>query len=143
MIYLFENITPYQLLKRKYKGAEPTQRDKQLVENLITNQKLNYGVVNVLVDYVLKVNDNKLNKNFIETIAGQWKRKNIQTVEEAMKLAEKDHKKYKELNNSTKQVKSKKEVVDTTPSWFEKNLDKKQASIDEINEMSDILDNLI
>ena len=30
MVYTFENITPYQLLKAKYKGAEPTERDKKL-----------------------------------------------------------------------------------------------------------------
>jgi replication initiation and membrane attachment protein len=31
MVYTFENITPYQLLKAKYKGAEPTDRDKKLI----------------------------------------------------------------------------------------------------------------
>ena len=35
MIYTFENITPYQLLKAKYKGGEPTDRDKKLIENLL------------------------------------------------------------------------------------------------------------
>ena len=57
MIYTFENITPYQLLKAKYNGAEPTDRDKKLVESLLIDQKLNPGVINVLVSYVLKTNN--------------------------------------------------------------------------------------
>lgn len=35
LIYTFENISPYQLLKAKYKGAEPTERDKRLIESLL------------------------------------------------------------------------------------------------------------
>ena len=52
-------------------------------------QKLNPGVVNVLISYVLQVNDQQLKKSYVETIAGQWKRLNIETVEDAMKLTEK------------------------------------------------------
>ena len=29
MVYTFENVNPYQLLKARYKGAEPTDRDKR------------------------------------------------------------------------------------------------------------------
>ena len=96
MVYAFENLTPYQFLKAKYKGAEPTDRDKRLIENLLIDQKLNPGVVNVLISYVLKINHEQLKKSYVETIAGQWKRLNIETVEEAMKIAEKEHKKIQE-----------------------------------------------
>ena len=98
MVYTFENITPYQLLKAKYKGAEPTDRDKKLIENLLIDQKLNPGVVNVLISYVLKVNNEQLKKSYVETIAGQWKRLNIETVEEAMRVTEKEHKKNEKNN---------------------------------------------
>ena len=97
LIYTFENISPYQLLKAKYKGAEPTERDKRLIESLLVDQKLNYGVVNVLISYVLKTNNQQLKKSYVETIAGQWKRLNIETVEEAMDISEKEHKKLKRL----------------------------------------------
>ena len=108
MVYAFENLTPYQFLKAKYKGAEPTDRDKRLIENLLIDQKLNPGVVNVLIAYVLKINHEQLKKSYVETIAGQWKRLNIETVEDAMKVAEKEHKKMKNLlnKNKTKTTKS-------------------------------------
>jgi replication initiation and membrane attachment protein len=48
------------------------------------------AVVNVLLDYVMKINNKKLTKNFVETIAGQWKRLNIETAEDAMNQAEKE-----------------------------------------------------
>ena len=101
MVYTFENLTPYEFLKAKYKGAEPTTRDKRLIESLLIDQKLNPGVVNVLIAYVLKINDEKLNKSYVETIAGQWKRLNIETVEDAMRITEKEHKKNKKLINKT------------------------------------------
>ena len=50
-------------------------------------------MVNVLIDYVLKKNNNKLNNAFVETIAGQWKRLGIETAKDAMEVAEKEHKK--------------------------------------------------
>ena len=65
MIYTFETISPYQLLKSKNKDAEPTKRDMKLVEDLMIDYKLNAGVVNVLIDYVLKTNDNKLNRSLV------------------------------------------------------------------------------
>ena len=123
MIYTFETTTPYDLLCSKNNGAEPTKRDLKLVEDLIIDYSLKAGVVNVLIDYVLKTNENKLTRNLVETIAGQWQRLKIETVEDAMSLAEKEHKKY----NKTK---VKKEVVkeEKIPEWFDKTPVKKQAS---------------
>ena len=71
MIYTFETINPYELLKSKNNGAEPTARDLKLAEDLIIKYGLNYGVVNVLIDYILKTQDNKLNRKLAEAIAGQ------------------------------------------------------------------------
>ena len=62
---------------------------------LIIGYGLKPGVVNVLIDYILKTNNNKLTRNLAETIAGQWQRLKIETVDEAMRVAEKEHKKYK------------------------------------------------
>lgn len=122
MVYAFENLNPYQFLKAKYKGAEPTDRDKRLIESLLVDQKLNPGVVNVLIAYVLKINNEQLKKSYVETIAGQWKRLNIETVEDAMRITEKEHKKLKKAiaEKATKsQTISKKIKENTTvPAWF-------------------------
>ena len=93
IIAVFENTTPHDFLKSKYKGSSPTSRDLKLLEELLEDVKLQPAVVNVLVDYVLKKNNNKLNQAFVETIAGQWKRNGVETAKEAMELAIQENKK--------------------------------------------------
>ena len=144
MIYTFESITPYELLKAKYKGAEPTDRDKRIIESLLVDQELSTGVVNVIIAYTLKTNNERLTKSYIETIAGQMKRLNVETVEEAMSVTEKEHKKLKKLfnkNNNTYQPK--KEVKEELPEWFKTNPEKVTTTQEDSKEMEDILKELV
>ena len=143
MIYTFENITPYDYLKSKYHGAEPSTRDLRLIESLLVDFKLQPGVVNVLISYVLKINNQKLNKNYVETIAGQWKRLNIETVEEAMKTSEKEHKKVKKTLNvksNSSKVNKKSEAL---PMWFDKEINNTEIKEEERKELDDLLKEFI
>ena len=146
MVYTFENTSPYDYLRSKYKGAEPTKRDLQLIEELMIDQKLSAGVVNVLISYALKVNNQKLNRSYLETIAGQWKRLNIETVEEAMKLTEKEYKKMKKLattKSKSKTVVKKNTKEDILPDWFDKDLSTDNNSEEESLELNKIIDSLV
>ena len=144
MVYAFENLTPYQFLKAKYKGAEPTDRDKRLIENLLIDQKLNPGVVNVLIAYVLKINHEQLKKSYVETIAGQWKRLNIETVEDAMKTAEREHKKMKKVLTKDKaKTSTTKKQEAKLPAWFDKELENNETSEEEVEELNKILEQLV
>ena len=136
MIYVFENTSPYNFLKGANKGAKPAERDLNVLESLLTDFKLNPGVVNVLIDYVLKINNKKLTKNFIEAIASQWKRLNIETVEEAMKAAEKEYKKSKVIVEDKKYIKQSNEVL---PEWFDKKIEKKKISEENEKSLKDML----
>ena len=146
MVYTFENTSPYEFLRAQYKGSNPTSRDLKLVESLLVDQKLNPGVVNVLISYVLKLNNQKLNKNYIETIAGQWKRLNIETVEDAMRTTEREHKKMKKMMENKKTSTTKyvgKKTEEKLPAWFDKELEKKEISEEEVEEMDKILEELV
>ena len=136
IIAVFENTTPYDFLKSKYHGATPTSRDLKLLELLMIDLELNPAVVNVLIDYVLKKNNNKLSVNYVETIAGQWKRAGVKTAREAMDLAEKEHKKMMK-NNDKKVFKNVKESL--VPVWFDKNLEKSEISDEEAKELEELL----
>ena len=138
MIYTFETITPYELLKSKNNDAEPTARDLRLAEDLIIVYGLKPGVVNVLIDYILKTNNNKLTRNLAETIAGQWQRLKIETVDEAMRVAEKEHKKYRKATATTT-VKQKVIKEEKIPDWFNKKIEKQTASLEEQEAMQDLL----
>ena len=136
MIYVFESISPYNFLKSKYNGAKPTTRDLNLIENLMVDVGLRPAVINVLIDYVMKINNKKLSKNFVETIAGQWKRLNIETAEDAMNQAEKEYKKGKKKVQE-KSYSKKKEIE--LPEWFDKTIDKKEITKEEENNLKDML----
>lgn len=143
MVYTFENISPYDYLRAKYKGAEPTTRDLRLIENLLVDQKLAPGVVNVLLAYVLKINNQKLNKSYIETIVGQWKRLNIETVEDAMRITEKEHKKMKKIIDKDSPRKSVAKKKEQLPAWFDKDLEKTTPTEEEKDELDRILQELV
>ena len=116
MIYTFETISPRELLINKNNGNEPTRRDLKLIEDLLVDYKLKPGVVNVLLDYAINVNNKKLTRGFVETIAGEWQRKGIETVEDAMNNCEKVHKKSSKRNYKDDNVNMK------TPDWFDKEI---------------------
>ena len=136
MIYTFETVDPYHFLKNKYNGVKPTSRDLNMLESLMNDLGLRPAVVNVLVDYVMRVNDKKLAKNFIETIAGQWKRLGIETAEDAMNQAYKESKKKKVVVSSKNKIKKEEEIL---PEWFNKEIKKEEISIEEEKEVKDLL----
>ena len=134
LIYTFETTSPYDFITGKNKGIRPSKSDLLLIEKLMVDYDLTPGVVNVLIDYVLKINDNKLTKNFVLAIANQWKRSNIKSVEEAINLCKKENKAKKKQNTKiTKEVK---------PDWFNKNIEEDLASTDDIAKLEASLKNL-
>lgn len=119
-IYYFETTSPHDFLYEKNNNVEPSASELKIIESLMLDYNLNPGVVNVLIDYVLRINNNKITKSFLSTIASQWVRNKVETVEQAMKLAEKE---YSNRNKSIKKVDS--QVV---PEWFNKNIEKSNVS---------------
>lgn len=135
MIYVFENTKPYDFLTSKNKGIKPTVRDLKLMEHLAVDFDLPPGVINVLIDYALRVNDGKLNQKYLEAIASTWSRKGIKTVADAMEAAEKGHKKViKTVNNSH----SKTEVK--VPSWMNKENNREEMSEEELKELESMFE---
>lgn len=135
MVYIFENTSPFDFLRSKYHGVEPTARDLRLLEYLAIDLELKPSVINVLIDYCLKSNNNKLVKAYVETIAGQWKRLNIETADAAMRAAEREHKKNKsKVSSSTAKTKEA-----STPIWFDAKNDVQEISEEEKSELESML----
>ncbi len=133
MIHLFETTSPYDFICSKYKSGTPTNSDLNIISYLLLDLDLKAGVVNVLVDYVLRINNNKLTKSFVETIAAQWKKSNIETVEDAMNIAEEEYKKKK--NISTKKIVKQ----DKKPDWFHLDVQTNEATSEEIEALEKML----
>ena len=135
IIGVFENTSPYNFLKNKNKGANPTLRELKLLESLLIDVGLKPAVVNVLIDYVLRTNNNKLSAPLIETIATHWKREGIETAVEAMNLAEKQNKKYtKKMHDINPKVK-----IIEKPIWFNENIEKETITKEESEELEELL----
>lgn len=105
MKYL-DSITPYELLKEKQGGSEPVFHDLMIVETLMVQLGLKPAVVNVLIEYVLGKNNNRLSKRYCEAIGSSWARKHIETSMDA----------YYELMNQDEETidtNTKQETVDS------------------------------
>ncbi|MET3196394.1 DnaD domain protein [Gottfriedia sp. OAE603] len=90
LIQCFETISPRQYLKEISGGAEPSEADLKIIEEIMIDQKLLPGVANVLIDYVMIRLDKKLSRNYVIKIASHWARKGVTTVKQAMDLARKE-----------------------------------------------------
>ena len=133
IIQMFENINPVDFLRKKYKGVKPTSRDIKIIETLVIDLQMTPAVVNVLLDYVLRKNNNRLSQAYIETIAGQWKRAGLKTAAEAMDFAEKENKRM-----------SKKIAVepksDKEPVWFNTINEKEELTSEEQKELETLFE---
>ena len=132
IVAMFENISPYDFLKRKNGGTNPTARDLKLVESLLIDLELTPAVVNVLLDYCLKTNNNKLVTAYVETIAGQWKRAGLKSAEDAMTFALKERKKTVKKPNNTV-------VKKAVPEWFNKDISSTDISKEEQEALEEML----
>lgn len=133
MIYRYETESPYDFLASK-DGVEISAVETDILKMLIVDIGLKPGVVNVLIDYVLKTSENKLVKSFIENKALEWKRNNIETVVDAIEAGKKDRKR----RNSTKETKT----VTKVPTWMNKELDSSEASAEEEKAFREKLKNM-
>ncbi|SEQ71917.1 replication initiation and membrane attachment family protein [Piscibacillus halophilus] len=130
LIERFNSISHRELLEDLSSSGRASMKEIDMITSIMEEHGLSQPVMNVLVDYVLKRNQNKLSKNYIETIAAHWSREDISTAKEAMNIAKREHHMYetwkqKKNQNQKKQQRSK-EVL---PKWFEEERkQKKQTS---------------
>ncbi|CQR48098.1 Replication initiation and membrane attachment protein [Paraliobacillus sp. PM-2] len=148
-VQMLEEISPRQLLEDLSNGNQASKQDLKMIADVMSQQGLTPGVMNVLIHYVMLKTDMKLTKSYLEKIASHWARKNVKTVRQAMTLAKSEHNKYQQWSTQKKpryQKSGKKEVV---PDWFRKQKDKQeqdeqkiqneQQSSDSTSDVSELL----
>ncbi|MGE5456584.1 MAG: replication initiation and membrane attachment family protein [Ignavibacteriales bacterium] len=133
IVYQFETTSPHDFLAMKNGGTRLSKAELAILEYLSLDMQLKPGVINVLIDYVLKINENKLIRPFIEVIASQWKRSKIETVENAMRIAEEEYK-----NRNHKPKKSEGKIVVDKPDWLDKEIEAEAPTDIEIEEMEEM-----
>lgn len=140
IIKIFESTSPYDFISSKYKSGRPSDSDIKIISYLVLDLNLQPGVVNVLLDYVLKINDNKLTKKFVDAIASQWKKSNIETVEDAMNIAEQEYKKNQKWKSTTTSNTLKVKKNEQEPKWFKEDIEENSATQEEIDALEALLE---
>lgn len=77
-------LNPISYLKYLQKSDLMVQADVKLLESLSKEFGLNNAVINVLIEYVWNRNNYDLNKNYTQKIASVWKRRKVETLEDAI-----------------------------------------------------------
>ena len=123
-IHYLETTSPLEVMKHNHNGGEVVEADLAIIENVMMNQNLNPGVVNVLIEYVMMKAEKKFTKNYVEKIAGHWSRMKIVTVKDAMELARNEHRKYQtwvEGNKNNPKDRRRKAIrTEMVPEWMNK-----------------------
>lgn len=110
---MLQELEPFQFLRIKQGNMEPSAQDVKLVEDLSLMSKLNPGVINVLLDYVMINKQNTLPYNYVMKIAASLARENIETAIEAMEYFTNYKTKYTRLKKEEEKIET---VIKTEPS---------------------------
>jgi len=83
-VEMLQELEPFQYLRILQGNMEPSKQDVKLIEDLSLMTKLDPGVINVLLDYVMFNKQNTLPYNYVMKIASSLVRENITSAMEAI-----------------------------------------------------------
>ena len=91
---MLKELDPFEFLKIKQNNQDASFGDIKLLEDLSYVSKLTPEVINVLIDYVMLKQDNKLPYNYVMKVASSLSNAGVKTAEEAMSYFYKIRDKY-------------------------------------------------
>ncbi|MEB7746787.1 DnaD domain protein [Staphylococcus equorum] len=132
-----EETSPIDMLA-SWSESEPTTQQKYMIEELVEREQLSFGVINILLQFVMLKEDMKLPKTYIFEIASNWKKKGIKTAEQAYNYAIKVNQPKTE-NKSSKSYYKQKQLAsrEMTPKWLEERDNKTETDTDTSNNNED------
>lgn len=133
LLKTFKENSPYDYLNSKYKSGKPSERELKILERLLVDYKFKPEVVNVLVSFVLKVNNERFTAGFVDAVATQWNRLGVDSAEKAMEVARKETSKKK---NKTSRYTKKAPIK---PEWTEKDIKSDDLSLEDQELLKDLL----
>ena len=122
-INLMNQLSFVEFLKIRNNGIEPLAVDKRALINLQSETGLSDALINVIVDYTLLTQNNKLPKAYMDKIAGSFIREGIQTAFDAIVYLNGGQKKNKKKVVSEEKVNKVKENDEVSIEEYKKNLE--------------------
>ncbi|MFW6319877.1 MAG: DnaD domain protein [Bacillota bacterium] len=116
----FKSVHPTTIVE-DLTGMHAPSADLKIIERLMTQTDLKNEVINVLIAYVLKELDNQFPVyNYFEKIVAEWKRKNIETAEDAIEHIKQRKQKRAESKKQKPRYKNNKSLPeDVKVDWFD------------------------
>ena len=66
------DLPPISFLISKQNGAAVSMNDKKILERLSLDMHFPSPVINIMIEYILKISDNRLNNRFVDMVSGEW-----------------------------------------------------------------------
>lgn len=129
----FKENSPHDYLESRYKNGSPSERELKILERLLVDYKFKPEVTNVLISYVLMVNNERFTAGFVDAVATQWNRLGVDTAEKAMELAKKEAGKKKKTSaryNKKAPIK---------PEWTGEKIESDDLSLEDQELLKDLL----
>lgn len=82
--------SPISFLQAKQNGTAVVPYEKEILTHLMVDLKMPFEVINVMIEYILEISDNRLNKKFVDAVAAGWIRNGIKTKDQAIQMAASD-----------------------------------------------------
>ena len=87
-------LPPVSFLQSKQNGREVSLSDRRILRYLNETMNFPVEVINIMIEYILSVSQNRLVPKFVEMVAGEWARDGVATREDALKAAKKKKQNY-------------------------------------------------
>ncbi|MFK9091220.1 replication initiation and membrane attachment family protein [Bacillus salipaludis] len=119
LIRSYETTSPLTVFKEISGGVEPSDANLKVLEEVMIKYKLTPGVVNVLIDFVMRKTKMQFSKKYVDAVASTWARLKIKTVKEAMELAKNNESAQIESKKAGKGANKKPIRTELIPEWFD------------------------
>ena len=111
-IKFFETAQPKKVLSILQNGTKPASADLNILRVLADDYKLSNAVINVIIDFVLQMNNNVLSRYSVEKIASSLVRENIVTAIDAMNYLNNNYTGGSKSKGSKVKTESRKEKIE-------------------------------
>ena len=125
----FESANPKDVLSVLQNGTKPAAADLNIVRILANDYKLTNAVINVIIDFVLQMNNNVLSRYSVEKIASSISRENIVTAVDAMEYLNNNYTGKKEKSAKIKTESKKKEEKENIDSESDNLTEEEKAEL--------------
>ena len=105
-IDMMESLSPYSFFKIVQGNIEPSPADMGIVNDISAKYRLNNGVINALIDYVLVIKENDFPRSYVEKLAATLARNKIETSLDAMNYLNRKRKTTKKIIDNSDDTKT-------------------------------------